>query len=80
MVLNIFDPRTGQTVRITVSDNLTVERHTGTITASKPVEHRSNNHRQDRPLVLPFDPHFGSRLNSDSPYRSDFDERLWAVT
>jgi hypothetical protein len=80
MVLDIFDPRTGQTVRIPVPDNLTDERHTGTITASKPVEHRSNNHRQDRPPVPSFDPHFGSRPNSDRPYRSDLDERLWAVT
>ena len=80
MVLSIFDPLKGQTVRITIPENLPGDRHTGTITAPKPVDPRSNNDRQVRPPVTLFDPYFGSRSNSYRPSRSDFDEMLWAVT
>ena len=70
MVLSIFDPLKGQAVRITIPDNLLGDQH---------LEHRDNHHRQDRPPVASFDPHFGSWPNSNRPHRSDFDEMLWGV-
>ena len=79
MVLSIFEPFKGQAVRIAILDNLPGDQHPGMSTVAKPVEHRDNHHRQDRPPVTSFDPHFGSRPNSNRPHRGDFDEMLWGV-
>jgi hypothetical protein len=79
MVLSILDSLKGQAVRITTPDSLLGDQHPGTSTVAKPVEHRDNHHRQDRPPVTSFDPHFGSRPNSNRPHRSGFDEMLWGV-
>jgi hypothetical protein len=79
MVLSILDSLKGQAVRITTPDSLLGDQHPGTSTVAKPLEHRDNHHRQDRPPVTSFDPHFGSWPNSNRPHRGDFDEMLWGV-
>lgn len=50
--------------------------HGAAQTAEPVQDDRRTDHRQDRPPVAAFDPHFGS-LSSGGRESSEFDEMMW---